>query len=173
MFTHALIAVIQGSILRSQSSKFFKDMPFNFLIMTTVYDVNANALIDSLSESLKKNKNLQPPGWTRYVKTGAHKERPPQENDWWFKRLAAILRSVYVRYPIGVQRLRTKFGGRRKRGYKPKKHFKAGGKIIRTAIQILESEGLLTKVEKKGRVLTKKGVSMLDKHAAMLVRSNE
>ncbi len=141
--------------------------------MTTVYDVNANALIDSVSESLKSNKNLKPPEWVKFVKTGAHKERPPQENDWWFKRLAAILRSIYVRYPTGVQRLRTKFGGRRKRGYKPKKHFKAGGKIIRTAIQMLENEGLLTKVEKKGRVLTKAGRSLLDKHAAKLVRSNE
>ncbi len=138
--------------------------------MTSVYDVNAGELIKAVSETLKQKSELKAPEWTAFVKTGVHKEKPPEEKDWWYIRLAAILRSLYIKNPVGVQRLRTKFGGRRKRGYKPKKHFKAGGKIIRTALQLLEKEGLVTNTSKKGRMLTDKGKSLLDKQAAKLVK---
>ena len=138
--------------------------------MTSVYDVDANKLILKVSEKLKKIKELSMPEWAKFVKTGAHKERPPQ-GEWWHIRLASLLRTLYIRGCVGVQRLRNKYGGRRKRGYKPKKHFKAGGKIIRVGLQMLESQGLVKKAE-KGRVLTDKGKSLLDKTAHELVMEN-
>jgi len=138
--------------------------------MTTVYDVNANELISEVSKSLKEVKDLKAPAWAVFVKTGSHKERPPESKDWWYIRLASLLRGLYIRSPVGIQRLRTKYGGRRKVGYRPKRHIKAGGKIIRTALQMLEKQGLVANVPKKGRVLTNKGKSLLDKTAAKLVR---
>ncbi|MBD3312690.1 30S ribosomal protein S19e [archaeon] len=138
--------------------------------MTTVFDVDANELINSVSKALKKNEKLKPPSWTKYVKTGADKERPPQNPDWWYVRLASLLRNLYLRSPKGVQRMRIKYGSRRKRryGYAPKKHVKSGGKIIRAGLQMLEKEGLVKKVPKKGRALTSKGRSLLDKTAAII-----
>lgn len=138
--------------------------------MTTVYDVDANELINSVSKALKKNEKLKPPSWTKYVKTGADKERPPQDPGWWYIRLASLLRNLYLRSPKGVQRLRVKYGSRRKRryGYAPKKHVKSGGKIIRGGLQMLEKEGFVKKVAKKGRAITDKGRSLLDKTAAKL-----
>ncbi len=139
--------------------------------MTNVFDVDAGELIKAVSNTLKSIESLKAPDWTLFVKTGAHVERPPQNPDWWYVRLAAILRSLYVRgAPVGVQRLRNKFGGRKKHGYRPKTHVKAGGKIIRVALQQLESEGLVVKTEKGGRILTPKGISLLDKHAARLAK---
>lgn len=143
--------------------------------MTTVYDVDANELINSVSQALKANKKLKAPSWTRFVKTGANKERPPEDKDWWYTRLASMLRNLYLRSPKGVQRLRTKYGSRRKRryGYAPKKHVKSGGKILRTGLQMLEKEGLVKKVPKKGRALTNKGKSLLDKTAAEIKKKSK
>lgn len=122
-------------------------------------------LIKRLSEELKKNDNIKPPEWSKYVKTGVSSERPPIQPDWWFLRGAAVLRRIYLKGPVGTQRLRTVFGGRRRRGHKPAHHRKAGGKIIRTILQQLESAGYVKKVEKpkKGRVITPKGQSLLNK----------
>ena len=66
---------------------------------------------------------------------------------------------------MGVQRLRTAFGGKRRRGHKPAHFKRAGGKVIRLMIQQLEKEGLITKTEKpkKGRIVTPKGQSILNK----------
>ena len=138
--------------------------------MTGVHDVNGSALVNALSKLLKEDKDLKAPVWTTYVKTGVHVERPPENKDWWFVRLAALLRTLYVQDKIGVQKLRNKFGGRRKVGYRHKRHFKAGGKIIRVGLQMLEKKGYVMTVAKKGRVLTDKGKSLLDKTAAGLVK---
>lgn len=130
-------------------------------------DVPPQKLIEKLSEELKKNENIKPPEWSKYVKTGVSEERPPLQKDWWFLRTAAVLRRVDLRGPVGVQRLRTVFGGRRRRGHKPPEQRKAGGKIIRLILQQLESSGYIQKVEKprKGRIVTAKGQKLLSKIA--------
>ncbi|MCD6331583.1 MAG: 30S ribosomal protein S19e, partial [Thermoplasmata archaeon] len=95
----------------------------------------------------------------------AHKERPPEDPDWWYIRVASVLRKVYMRGPIGVSRLRALYGGRRDRGVKPYKHVKGSGSIARKALQQLEALGLVEKVEGKGRKITSKGQSLVDNTA--------
>jgi small subunit ribosomal protein S19e len=124
--------------------------------------VEPNKLIDKVAEKLKDS--IEKPSWAPYVKTGVHKQRPPVDDDWWFKRAASILRAVDMKGPIGVSKLRTKYGGRKNRGVKPEHTFKASGKIIRTILQQLE-EAKLIKQEAtgvhKGRVTTNDGKKML------------
>ena len=122
-------------------------------------------LIEAMSEKLKKNENIKPPEWSRFVKTGVSTERPPVQQDWWFMRSAAVLRKVYTNGPIGTQKLRTVFGGRKSRGHKPDTHEKAGGKILRTILQQLEKAGYVKKVDapKKGRMITPKGQRFLER----------
>jgi len=133
-------------------------------------EVEPQKLIEKLSEELKKNDNIKPPDWSKYVKTGVSTERPPLQDDWWFLRSAAVLRKVYANGPVGVQRLRTAYGGRRKmpHGKKIHHHRKAGGKIIRLILQQLENAGYVKKVEKpkKGRIITSKGQKLLSKAAS-------
>ena len=128
-------------------------------------DVPIQKLIEKLSEELKKNESIKPPDWSKYVKTGVSEERPPLQKDWWFLRSAAVLRKIYINGPVGVQRLRTAFGGRRRRGHKGAHHKKAGGKILRLIIQQLEKSGYIQKVDKpkKGRIVTSKGQGLLNK----------
>jgi len=133
--------------------------------MTTAHDVPADLLIKKTAEKLKKFEVCQPPEWAPFVKTGIHKEKAPQEKDWWFIREAAILRKVYVHGPIGTMHLRARFSGPRDRGSKPYRVAYGSGSIIRNALQQLEKAELVQTVKGKGRELTPKGRSLLDNTA--------
>jgi len=130
--------------------------------MVTVYDVPAEELIPKLGARLKKEKKIAIPEWAAYVKTGIHKEKPPENDNWWFIRAAAVLRKIYIKGPIGSSRLQAEFGGFRDRGSKPNKAAKGSGKIIRTILQQLETAGLVKHEEKSGRIISPQGRSLLD-----------
>ncbi len=130
-----------------------------------VHNIKPEELIEKTALELKKIPELKPPVWANYVKTGVNKERPPIRNNFWYIRAAAILRSVYLLGPVGVSKLRTKYGSKRNRGYKPDKIYKSSGSIIRKILQGLEKAGFLTEEKKgihKGRKITKKGKEFLD-----------
>jgi small subunit ribosomal protein S19e len=141
--------------------------------MTHILTVNPNELINKAAVELKKQKLVEPTEWSKFVKTGHHKERLPDNNDWWYRRSAAILRSIARLGPVGTEKLKTKFGGKKNRGHKPEKVFKASGSIIRKILQQLEKSELIKQTEKgvhKGRVLTPKGISFLDKMAVEIAK---
>ncbi len=114
--------------------------------MPTVFDVDPFELIMRAKEKLKEFKELTPPDWAKFVKTGAHKERPPEQEDWWCIRAAAILRTLYVHGPLGVSRLRKKYGGRKRHLNSPEKKVRGSGAIIRKILQQLEAIGFVRKV---------------------------
>ncbi len=131
----------------------------------TVYDVDAQKLIKKTAEELKKINEISPPLWSKYAKSGTNKERPPQDNDFWYVRSASILRKIYMMGPIGVEKLRTKYGGLKDRGYKPEHFYKGSGSIIRKSLQQLEKAGFIQQTIKKGyrgRIVTPKGKKFLD-----------
>lgn len=133
--------------------------------MPTVYDVDANTLIEKTAQELKKVESIQMPNWALFVKTGHSKDRPPESLDWWYFRSASILRKIYMRGPVGVSKLRTKYGSKKNRGHQPEHRFKASGKIIRNVLQQLEKAGFINQVDKKGhkgRFITPKGRFFLD-----------
>jgi len=133
-------------------------------LMVTVYDVPADKLIERLAEELRKFEEIKPPEWAKYVKTGVHKERPPQVEDWWYVRAASVLRKVYMRYPIGVSRLAALYGGKRRRGVKPPHARKGSRSIARKILQQLEAAGLVITTS-RGRIISPKGQSLLDRIA--------
>jgi small subunit ribosomal protein S19e len=136
--------------------------------MPTVYDIPANILIRRLAQDLKSREEIAPPEWMQFVKTGAHKERAPDEPDFWYVRCASILRKVYLNGPIGTEKLRIEYGGRKRRGTKPNKFQKGSGAIVRTALQQLERAGFITKQATKGRIMTDIGRSYMDKLSSAL-----
>lgn len=136
--------------------------------MVSINDVPVNDLINKTAESLKQIPEIKPPEWALYAKTGMHKERPPMRNDWWYMRAAAVLRATSKLGPIGVSKLRTKYGGRKNRGHKPDRFYKGSGNIIRKILQQLEKAQLVKQIDKdkrKGRIIAPKGVSLLNKAA--------
>ena len=70
--------------------------------MTTYYDIPADLLIPALAEKLSTVKDIEQPDWSNYVKTGADRERPPTQSNWWNVRAASILRKVARQGPVGV-----------------------------------------------------------------------
>jgi len=137
--------------------------------MAKVYDVPADILINRLSEILK-NEDIPAPDWASFVKTGTHADKPPQNSGWWHVRCASILRKIYLHGPISVNELRSIYGSGRPVGYGAAHHKDAGGAIIRNAFHGLVKLCLVTKIEKKGRMLTKQGTKKLDVLATEILK---
>jgi small subunit ribosomal protein S19e len=128
--------------------------------MTTVYDVKASDLVNAAASRLKDM--IKKPEYLNYVKSGADKERPPLDRDFWYIRNASILRQIYINGPMGVSRLRTRYGGRKQHVIHAHHHRKAGGSIISDSFRELEGIKFIKKT-KEGRVITPVGRSFLDK----------
>lgn len=138
--------------------------------MVTVREVPADKFVQKLKEELKKFNDISPPLWARICKSGPHRQRPPEQEDFWYIRAASLLRRVYLDGPVGISRLRTYYGGRKERGHAPEKFVKASGNILRKILQQLEKVGFVEKT-KKGRIITPKGQKFLDKIAYEVSKS--
>lgn len=129
--------------------------------MVSARDAEPQRLIEKAAEELKKV--MKQPEWSRYIKTGVSRERPPENAEWWYMRAASVLRKVYVDGPVGVSRLRSFYGGLHRRGHKPAHFAKGGGKVLRAILQDLEKAGFVKQAEKrKGRIITPAGQKFLD-----------
>jgi small subunit ribosomal protein S19e len=130
----------------------------------SIYNKEPNELIEKAAQELKSV--VKAPDWHIFVKTGVSKERPPESKDWWYVRAASILRKVYINGPIGTSKLSKKYGSKKNMGHKPGRFYNGSRKIIRTILQQLEEQQLIKQEQKgvhKGRLITPKGKSFLDK----------
>ena len=101
------------------------------------------------------------------------RERPPVNDDWWYVRSASIMKKIATYGPVGVSKLRKKYGSKKNRGHKPEKRFDASGNIIRKVLQQLETAELIKKGEAgvhKGRILAIKGTKLLNSVAKSLLK---
>ncbi|MEK6893886.1 MAG: 40S ribosomal protein S19 [Nanoarchaeota archaeon] len=132
--------------------------------MNAVKTIQAGKYNHLLANELKEHKEFEAPEWILFVKSGKGKQRPIEDENFWHGRAASILRQIYLRGTVGVQRLRTRYGNRKDRGKQPAHFAPASGKIIRLILQQAEKAELLTKNEtqKKGRMLTEKGKKLLE-----------
>lgn len=138
--------------------------------MVSVYELDAQEYNLKLAEALKKVPEFEAPEWVKFVKSGPAKERPIEDSDFWCKRAASILRQIYKKGIVGVNRLRTKYGSKKNRGYAPEEFRKAGGKIIRTILQQADKAGFTeiakavkgVRRRKPGRQLTQKGKEFME-----------
>jgi len=136
--------------------------------MSNINEVNAQKLVEKVAQKLQQQ-GLPKPNYVGYVKSGAGRERVPSQENFWYMRSASILRQLYLNGAVGVSRLRTYFGNRKRHVSEVKHHhYKAGGSMITDALIALEKQGLVSKT-KKGRVLTAKGRSLLDKTANEII----
>ncbi|PSQ23045.1 30S ribosomal protein S19e [Halobacteriales archaeon QS_8_65_32] len=135
--------------------------------MTTFYDVPADALYDALADRLAEE--IDAPPWATYAKTGVSRELPPEQEDFWERRAASVLRKVAISGPIGVQRLRSEYGGARGGSTRyrvaPPRSSRGSGKIVRTILQQLEEAGYVDRAEGEGRRVSADGRALLDEVA--------
>ncbi|MDR3395613.1 MAG: 40S ribosomal protein S19 [Parasulfuritortus sp.] len=120
-----------------------------------------------------------------FVKTALHKELAPYEANWFFIRAAAIARRVYLENRgVGVKTLRTIFGSNQRNGTVSSHRHIADGKIIRYCLKQLgkmgfvdlvitqaeDETGKTVQIATKGKRVTKKGRSEMDKIATQIYR---
>jgi small subunit ribosomal protein S19e len=131
--------------------------------MVSVKDVQNQDLIEKAAKELEKIEQIKPPEWATYAKTGVHKERPPSQENWWYLRSASVMRKLYLGNKLGVSKLRKVYGGRKNRGHKPEHKKLASGAVVRKVLQQLEAAGFVKAEKGKGRSITPKGQSFLNK----------
>ncbi len=140
-----------------------------------IYDVSQHKLVLEVAKELKNK--IKMPEWANFVKTGSHRETMPKNTDWWYIRAASILRLAHKMGPIGVNKLKTRYGGRKNRGVKPDAFQEASGKVIRVILQQLQEAGLVkensAKLARKGRITTPEGISIMMKCAKKLLSENK
>lgn len=137
--------------------------------LTTPHDVPASEFIDRLAKYLRENVDeVQPLPWASFAKTGTHVEKQPQNPNWWYTRSASILRKVYIHGPIGLENLRSDYGGRKNNGVHKNHACKAGGSGIRKSLQQLETAGLVQIAKPQGRIVTPKGRKLMQEVASDL-----
>ncbi|MGA3021038.1 MAG: 30S ribosomal protein S19e [Candidatus Micrarchaeales archaeon] len=136
--------------------------------MANVFEVDSAKLIGIAAQRLKE-KGIEKPAYVDYVKSGPSRERVPEQKDFWYLRCSALLRQVYINGPVGISKLRTRYGTRKEHVVTRHHHMRAGGSIITDALNALEKQGLVKKTA-KGREITQSGKSFLDKIANEIVR---
>lgn len=140
--------------------------------MPIAYDVPADLLITLTAKHLRENfQEIEPPPQTAFAKTGSHREEAPKDPNFWYIRCASLLRKIYVQGPIGVSHLREQYGGLTKKGDVGKHKRRGGGFTVRRPLEQLEKAGLVKTVERRGRIITKEGASLLDTLAGEIERS--
>ena len=140
----------------------------------SLYVIEPKTLIHTIADKLKDYPEIKPPEGSEFWKTAFFKELAPLDHEnFWFVRCASLLRKVKKFGPIGVNRLRKKYGGRNKRGPGLNHSAKGSGKIIRVALQQLEEAKLLEKTERNGRKLSPEGLSLLERTAYSILRNKD
>jgi len=139
-----------------------EETPRGQTVLITPNDVPASMLIQKLAKYLKENVDaVTPPAWASMAKTGTHVEKQPQDPNWWYVRSASLLRKIYIHGPIGIEKLRADYGGRKNYGVKPGHAAKAGGSTVRKALQQLEAAGYIETFKPRGRRSTREGRKLL------------
>ena len=72
--------------------------------------------------------------------------------------------------PVGINSLRTYYGGKKDEGTSPEKFQKGSGAIIRGALHQLEDAGFIAKAGDEGRIVTPAGKSFLDKTSNKIIK---
>jgi small subunit ribosomal protein S19e len=134
--------------------------------MTTLYDVPTDELLDAVAAKLADEDAIEASEWAQFTKTSTARELPPEQDDFWSVRAASVLRKIAINEPIGIERLRSKYGdskqGSTRYRVRPKRGADASGNILRTICQQLDEAGYVDIAQGEGRRISADGRSLLD-----------
>jgi small subunit ribosomal protein S19e len=134
--------------------------------MATMYDVPIEDLIEAVAEKFGDEDAIERPEWMTIAKTGSSRELPPEQEDFWERRCASLLRKVAKDGPVGVDRLATEYGGPKsgttRYRVSPVHREDGSEKVIRVGLQQLADAGYVQVADGEGRRITGDGRSFLD-----------
>jgi len=132
----------------------------------TLKDVSSKHFIKAYSSYLKRTGKVNVPKWSNIVKTGIHKQLAPYNPDWFYVRMAAIARRIYLRPCEGIGFYKRIFGGSYSNGLRPYHFTTSSGSIIRTCLKQLTALKVIEPHPKGGRRVTSSGRRDLDRISA-------
>ena len=138
--------------------------------MVNVKEVPADLLLSKLASEFKE-KDVKMPEWVNYLKDGIGREKSWVQDDWYYTRMASIMRKVALNSSIGISRLSQEYGSRQDRGTKRYHPVEGSRYIVRNILQSLEKLGYLKNDTKIGRSLTPAGQSLVDKAAKEVMKN--
>ena len=133
-------------------------------------DVPAQEFITAYAKYLKKSGNIELPKWVDIVKTGINKSLPPSNPDWFFVRIAALARKIYLNTgdQRGIRTYKKVFGGKQRRGSHPPITVTASESVLRAAVKQLTKLKVVELDPKGGRRISTTGRRDLDRIASQL-----
>ena len=60
-----------------------------------IYEINPQEYNLALAKALKEVPAFKAPEWINFVKSSPSKQRPIDDEDFWYKRSATVLRQIY------------------------------------------------------------------------------
>ncbi|OQS54304.1 hypothetical protein EHP00_2220 [Ecytonucleospora hepatopenaei] len=90
------------------------------LLSDKAYRVDAHKLVEAISSTLEKEK-VELPVHGDLIKTGCGRQYSPYEKNWFYTRMASIVRQAMCKDRVSMTGLAHKYGVRKNRGVKPTK----------------------------------------------------
>lgn len=105
--------------------------------MEQVYRVKANALIEAIKDTLKNKTEIVQPKDNDLIKTSHGKQFSPEDQYWFFTRMASIVRTAMCKGTVSLKGLERKYACRKNVGVKPSRYAKGSDFVIESAIEQL------------------------------------
>jgi small subunit ribosomal protein S19e len=141
--------------------------------MATVKDIPADKFIAALAAKLEESGKFPQPKNADLLKLSRINELAPLDEKWYYVRLAAVFRRIYIQQGCGVGHLTRAFGGagRTRNELATSKTLDCARGNIRFAMKQLEtSKYIAAKKGKNGRFITDSGRRFMDSIAKSLTQ---
>lgn len=105
--------------------------------MEQAYRIKAAPLIEAIKETLKNNGNITLPKDSDLIKTSHGKQYTPEDSNWFYTRMAAIVRTAMCKGTVSLKSLERKYSCRKNAGVRPSRYAKGSNFVIESAIEQL------------------------------------
>lgn len=128
--------------------------------MEQVYRTPAVPLLNAIVDVLKTNESITLPQNYDLIKTGFGRQYSPDSPDWFYTRMAAIVRQAMCKGRVSLKGLAFRYGNRKNRGVRPSCFAKASNFVNGSAIAELEKIGWINFAD-KDNILTESAKEVL------------
>ncbi|ADM12650.1 40S ribosomal protein S19 [Encephalitozoon intestinalis ATCC 50506] len=128
-------------------------------MMEEIYDVRPEKFNEALKSYLKSTNKVVPIKDHDIMKTGEGREQAPIDEDWYFTRMASIVRQISIRGTVTPEYLANKYGSSKNRGCRPSKYVGAYPEIGISVLENLKNMGWIN--DHPQDMLTEKGKTVV------------
>lgn len=125
-----------------------------------IYDVRPIKFNEALKAYLKSSKKIVLPENYDIMKTGEGRELAPYDDDWYFTRVAAIVRQIAKNGGVTSESIAERYGCRKNRGCRPSRFAPAYKEIGDSVLENLRNMGWINPTN-SGNMLTEQGVTVV------------